>query len=51
MTENKKILKARDMIIAVQHKLILTHYKINLLLNSFPHPQQKAASREGGLAS
>jgi hypothetical protein len=38
---------------------ILTHFgenlnffdKINLHLKSFPHPQQKAASREGGLAS
>jgi hypothetical protein len=26
-------------------------YKINPHLNSFLHPQQKAASREGGLAS
>jgi hypothetical protein len=42
-----------------EHKLKLTHFgenlnffdKINLHLNSFPHPQQKAASREGGLAS
>jgi hypothetical protein len=44
---------------STEHKLILTHFgenlnffdKINLHLNSCPHPQQKAAPREGGLAS
>jgi hypothetical protein len=43
-----------------ENTLILAHFgenlnfffdKINLHLNSFPYPQQKAASRQGGLAS
>jgi hypothetical protein len=54
-----KNIKSKYENFSTEHKLILTHFcenlnffdKINLHLNSFPHHQQKAASREGGLAS
>ncbi len=56
----QKILKARDLRTAVQSmslyepilvKILNFFDKINLHWKSFPHPQQKPASRDGGLAS
>ena len=49
--ELKKIKRKGYENCSTEHKLILTHFgenlnfydKINLHLNSFPHPQQKAA--------
>jgi hypothetical protein len=56
----QKILKARDLRTAVQSISLYDPAfgenfnffgKINLHWNSLPHPQQKPASRDGGLAS